>query len=75
MAKDLEGKRVARWGICTSLRHPEDAQKGEVGMWQSEQRPPSDWGFRLKEPGKRVDARALQQVQVTGLGTEWTQGR
>ena len=28
MAKDLDGKRAARWGICTCLSHPEAAQKG-----------------------------------------------
>ena len=44
-------------------------------MWQSEQRSPGDRGLRPREPGKRIDTRALQQVQATGLGTEWASGQ
>ena len=58
-------KLEAPW-VCAERRG------GDVAEWAET---PGDWGLRLREPGKRVDARALQQVQVTGLGTEWTRGR
>ena len=74
MAKDLDGKRAARRGIFTCLSHLRMPRK-EVGMRQSEQRSPGDWGLRPRQPRKRIDARALQQVQATGLGTEWASGQ